>query len=821
MVTSNARATSSMTPACRRTVVVAVEKPVAVAAVVSRRAARGRLWRWALGLGTALASGGVHGQAWQGGGMGGGAGGGGASQDALFQEIQRLRLEVEQLRSQPPQAAMHQQQQQQQQQPSLDTLYLKRELDALRGAIQGLGAGGGGVAAPMGGLQGGHLGAGVGAGVGGGVGAVLGAGLGGGLGGNPGAALGGGLGAAGMGGNLGALGAALGGGLGANPSAAMGVGGLGVQAGANLGALGGLGASIGADLSSGLSTGMSMTSDLRTPSEPDGCATNPLFASLHGALKKLALLEQDPVEASFQIHEAWEQDPTLFESCPVGIITALVYLSIAQDRDWKYQLLHKATYLLHSTPGLADKVAKGKWPMSDRLIRTMYHNSEVLGRTPLRFADAAAQPREVSRVAESGINEAAPMSLRYRDTLHVHFARVLFYHFYHDETSPCACRTRSWCLPQWLRHTTNHTVDIWIAGREEGKALYRMDAAGCIRRTATSLADHYFAEVFDLVFVFEVNALMHPHCRIVPTRRMLLYPTFDLSEPQVMNLETLGISVLADDAILKPPNPAARQLLEDALRDRMSRSQRAKDRLLLFPAEIRPMKGQLDFLQGLLVRGNKRAVQRLRGMTIVVAGGCGGNQTYCAEVVGLTRQVTEEGLINVVLADQLRDEELAQLMVSSLGLVLYSRVDCNPRAVYEGFVTDTSFFVTDRTRLPAGVQHLGHVVEWAPDKLADQLADFVEFSEAGGFGGRPREFAQRHLREADIYPQVVNWMDQKYLTGKLLEPVIRSEDALSKALNNEGGGGGIAGGLLGALARGGLGDAFQSRPASAPMRGGP
>merc|ERR1719220_3372457 len=63
---------------------------------------------------------------------------------------------------------------------------------------------------------------------------------------------------------------------------------------------------------------------------PDGCQTNPLFATLQQALQKLALLEQDPVEASFQIHEAWEENPALFDECPGGVVTALVYLSIAQ-----------------------------------------------------------------------------------------------------------------------------------------------------------------------------------------------------------------------------------------------------------------------------------------------------------------------------------------------------------------------------------------------------------------------------------------------------------------------------------------------------------
>merc|ERR1719401_1407962 len=228
---------------------------------------------------------------------------------------------------------------------------------------------------------------------------------------------------------------------------------------------------------------------------------------------------------------------------------------------------------------------------------------------------------------------------------------------------------------------------------------------------------------------------------------------------------------------MKPPNPAMRKLLEEATSDRQTRFQRPKDRLLIFPADIRPLKGQADFLSGLVFEGARRpsAVQRLRGLTIVVAGACDGNQSYCSEVVGLTQRVNNEGLINIVVADQLKDDELAQLYAAALGVVLHSRVDCNPRAVYEGLVTDSPFFVTERTRLPALVQHLGHISTGDPARLPEQLADFVDFCEAGGFAGRAGDFAKRHLMEAEVYRKIVEWMDNKYLSGKLLDPVIRSE----------------------------------------------
>jgi len=245
----------------------------------------------------------------------------------------------------------------------------------------------------------------------------------------------------------------------------------------------------------------------------------------------------------------------------------------------------------------------------------------------------------------------------------------------------------------------------------------------------------------------------------------------------------------------------------------MSRQQRAprpKDRLLVFPADIRPMKGQSDFLQGLLISGTRSeaSVQRLKRLTVVIAGGCDGNQTYCAEVVSLSERVNAEGIVNIVLADQLKDEELAQVYAAGLGVVLYSRVDCNPRSVYEGLVADSPFFVTERARLPPLVQHLGHIGTGEVGRLAEHLADFVDFCEAGGFAGRPQAFAQRHLIEADIYRDIVRWMEGKYTSGQVIEGVIRSEDALHGPLGGLGAVlGGVAGlgGAAAGLGSGGIG----------------
>ena len=57
-----------------------------------------------------------------------------------------------------------------------------------------------------------------------------------------------------------------------------------------------------------------------------------------------------------------------------------------------------------------------------------------------------------------------------------------------------------------------------------------------------------------------------------------------------------------------------------------------------------------------------------------------------------------------------------------------------PWSFCQGLLTDTPFFVTESARLPAAVQHLGHVTDGDPGMVAERLADFVDLSE-DGWGG--------------------------------------------------------------------------------------
>ena len=95
-----------------------------------------------------------------------------------------------------------------------------------------------------------------------------------------------------------------------------------------------------------------------------------------GSMEKLSCREDEDGEAisplSLIPHPSGRGVSKVFLQCPGAVLTAIVYLSIAQEKDVKYNLLHKATYLMFSTPDLN---LEG-WPVKDELIRTLYANSE-------------------------------------------------------------------------------------------------------------------------------------------------------------------------------------------------------------------------------------------------------------------------------------------------------------------------------------------------------------------------------------------------------------------------------------------------------------
>eukprot|EP00397_Hematodinium_sp_SG-2012_P035290 GEMP01037945.1.p1 GENE.GEMP01037945.1~~GEMP01037945.1.p1 ORF type:complete len:535 (+),score=118.97 GEMP01037945.1:13-1617(+) len=486
-----------------------------------------------------------------------------------------------------------------------------------------------------------------------------------------------------------------------------------------------------------------------------------LKASLNG-LAKLRLDKGDPVKIAFKIFSDYEANPLLFQECPAGVLTAIVYLSVAQEKAEKYSLLHKATFLLFSTPD----IPWGSWPINDVLIKTLYANTEKL--KPLMSAQL---PRTL--VIESNLKEALNRNWIFANKKIVHFKSVVFFNLYEPlENHPCSCRTRSWCLPFWMRALTNSSTDIYLVGRDEAKTVYRMDATGCLRSLENGLATHRLEYEFDLQFVFEINAFMQGESRgNIKARHTILYPTFSLTPAQMDNFKHYGVSILPDDEILKPPNP----YFAKALKLARDPGPLLHPRMLLFPADLRPSKGQKDFLLGLL-----KFPGRVEGVRVVLAGACDGNSTYCDEVVTICQSM-KGGAVECDIADIVPDEQLAYLYGAALGVVSYSSVDCNPRAIFEGLYTNTPFFATFDSRLPSVVQYLGYVVEFGSDALGDEVASFVDDCERNVWGTLQQEFADEYLAENVAYGRIVDEMDRAFLSRKP-EPELMKDNAFTSLL---------------------------------------
>lgn len=160
--------------------------------------------------------------------------------------------------------------------------------------------------------------------------------------------------------------------------------------------------------------------------------------------------------------------------------------------------------------------------------------------------------------------------------------------------------------------------------------------------------------------------------------------------------------------------------------------------------------------------------QTLHGSTIVFAGRCGANATYCYQVINACRDIT--GLATHYLGDGVKCEmlgevskrDLAKLYKGTIGTVLYSQNDCNPRATYESLIMNKPFFSTFQAQVPNNLHHLGHVIEFGQEDTAEEFALFVNALEKNMFADRPKKFADEYLLDAAAYGKVIDWIDKQY-----------------------------------------------------------
>ncbi|CAD7971040.1 unnamed protein product [Amoebophrya sp. A25] len=619
-----------------------------------------------------------------------------------------------------------------------------------------------------------------------------------------------------------------------------------------------------------------------------GCAALPEMVRLRNSIQRMSDMkltegDEDPMQICALVYDRYEDDPGIFNQCAGGVVTALVYLSIAQETDLKYELLRKATYLLFASESLD----LGSWPVRDELVRTLYANTE--GQKP-----PLVVPKKLRAPIGVDTTEAVERNLKYENSLTVHFDSVMFYYFYEpEEENPCVCRSGSWCLPYWVRALTNATVDVWVAGRDVNRTVYRMDARGCLVSLRQGLANFSLlqAKAFDLLFVFEVNSFMHPEARGgIFAKKTILYPTYNLSPGQVRNFEAQKISVLRDDQVLKPPNPRYREILENMLaapgsvlevqeetEEALARaygvtdvstlpypnqtrtewqkvapeelnasetvSQAATEGLagvpvpatgspqggwknsssssvaqkkekglirmdefrekadgtreqkvvrilpeanmtasrlpprflhfppdksaLIYPALLKPAKGQLDFLNMLYHRDGAResaeTEQILRGVHVYFIGACGGNVTYCSQTAVRCAQLRGRlSGFQCTFLNSLTEREMALVYRNAAGTLLYSSNDCNARILHESVLMNKPFFATAEAQVPASMQHLGHIVDFGAEDVSEEFALFVNALRKNMWGDRPRKFAQQHLSDEAAYGKMLLYMEKQW-----------------------------------------------------------
>ena len=397
----------------------------------------------------------------------------------------------------------------------------------------------------------------------------------------------------------------------------------------------------------------------------------------------------------------------LGDGCPLGLLVAYTYLATAQETDLKHSLLHKATYLLYASADMPRLLKASSWPVTDELLKTLYWNTE---RAYKGLENLATSGRE----------------------------SIMFYRMYLDDL--CTCTTRAWCLPFWFStHFPN--FDVFIVPRDDDeKAVYAFDrGSSCFVKTSTMLSQAVLDDILTYLFIFDINSFMEPEARSLKSVHTVLYPAYDLSVNQIENFSFLKVKVIPDDAIFKPPNPVFTRLLSTA-----SEGDPARKNTLIYLAEVRPLKGQLEFLQAI---GSSSVLD----VDIHLMGHCVGNQRYCEQVMENVERLKER----VTWIPHLdSDVLLASILAESLGLVLAPLADCNPRVVYEALWAGTPFLVNEAARIPHQLHALGQV--FAGD-VVPAISAFVLASRNGGWNRVDlHHFAQKFFNEDVSYTQLTD-----------------------------------------------------------------
>merc|ERR1711920_771049 len=95
-------------------------------------------------------------------------------------------------------------------------------------------------------------------------------------------------------------------------------------------------------------------------------------------------------------------------------------------------------------------------------------------------------------------------------------------------------------------------------------------------------------------------------------------------------------------------------------------------RSLVYPASLRPAKGQLDFLNLLFtIAPDSHEGEQLSGLHIYFAGGCMGNTSYCSHLVQRCQQLIGKQVFQCTFLGPITKRELALVYRNVDGTILY------------------------------------------------------------------------------------------------------------------------------------------------------
>jgi hypothetical protein len=111
-------------------------------------------------------------------------------------------------------------------------------------------------------------------------------------------------------------------------------------------------------------------------------------------------LIREVVPLAHDMYMYWRSDEDrVFEECPLGVVTACVYLSIPQDPDLKIELLEKASKLLLLTSSQSAKaLTNSTWPVSMKLLRKLHINAQLTEKNSLVLNEGGSAPFLFHRV---------------------------------------------------------------------------------------------------------------------------------------------------------------------------------------------------------------------------------------------------------------------------------------------------------------------------------------------------------------------------------------------------------------------------------------